>query len=61
MGKVQSCFFQLEIQIQSISRVKKQIYSSESSVQNVNILLKTIGVWKGFTTRNFKSNSSKDY
>lgn len=61
MGKVQSCFFQLEIQIQFISRAKKQIYSSESSMQNVNILLKIIGVWKGFTTRNFKNNSSKDY
>lgn len=37
MGKVQSCFFKLEIQIKFISRVKKQIYSSEISVQNVNI------------------------
>lgn len=57
MGKVPSCFFQLEVKIQFISRVKKQIYNSEISVQNVNVLVKIIGVWKGFT--NFKSNSSK--
>lgn len=49
MGKVPSCLYQLEIQIQFISRVKKQIYNSEISVQYVNILVKIIGVWKGFT------------
>lgn len=58
MGKVPSCLFQLEIQIQFISRVKKRTYSSEISVENVTILVKIIVVWKGFT--NFKSNSSKD-
>lgn len=57
MGEVPSYFFQLEIQTKFISRVKK-IYNNEIFVENVNILVKIIGVWKGFT--NFKSKSSQD-
>lgn len=50
--------FNLKFKFNLFHALKKQIYNSEISVQNVNILMKIIGVWKGFT--NFKSNSSKD-